>query len=557
MTVANNILKAAVVIAVLLASAVNSYEDTTFVSNTFNRVDVADDASSIFTTDNVNEQLLEEKDNSETSEEEEIEPSRAVLFPWFTEILGVLIFFLTTRYVLIIPYTGIMFILGIFCGAGATRLDLNDHLTQSLTQWSNINYEVLLLVFLPGLIFNDSFGLDVHLFGIAINQCIIYAFPMVLAGTALTALVGYYVLPYDWSFNLAMTFGSILSATDPVLPQIVTLAEIEEIVSSPKFATNLIEAIKQGFISYSNDEFNACPIQTMGALPMKAFGDNNNSNNSNYSAQTCVKSGYVSKASHFVIKVASGGHPFPNNSGNIQLYSQQTGKLETILMDEGILTEIRTAACGAVAAELLSPNLFTKDSVIGILGTGVQARYQLQYLKYITECCNVLVWGRTEKNVTQFIKDMKSKGWNIKAVDDPNKLLDLCSLIVTTTCSREPILGKGYNTQLLRKKPLHITAIGSDATGKVEVTNELISSANLLVADSRLQTKERGEFEDVISNELVKLDDIIEIGELANKHELQRRNDTDDDRLTIFDSSGVAIQDCIIAMMVNDALCKD
>jgi hypothetical protein len=63
---------------------------------------------------------------------------------------------------------------------------------------------VLLLVFLPGLIFNDSFGLDVHLFGIAINQCIIYAFPMVLAGTALTALVGYYVLPYDWSFNLAM-----------------------------------------------------------------------------------------------------------------------------------------------------------------------------------------------------------------------------------------------------------------------------------------------------------------------------------------------------------------
>ena len=82
------------------------------------------------------------------------------------------------------------------------------------------------------------------------------------------------------------------------LPQIVTLAEIEEIVSSPKFATNLIEAIKQGFISYSNEEFNACPIQTMGALPMKAFGDNNNSNNSNYSAQTCVKSGYVSKASH-------------------------------------------------------------------------------------------------------------------------------------------------------------------------------------------------------------------------------------------------------------------
>ena len=141
-------------------------------------------------------------------------------------------------------------------------------------------------------------------------------------------------------------------------------------------------------------------------------------------------------------------------------------------MDEGILTEIRTAACGAVAAELLSPKL-TTDSVIGILGTGVQARYQLQYLKHITECRNVLVRGRTERNVTQFIKDMKLKGWNIKAVDDSNKLLDSCSLIVTTTCSREPVLGEGYNTQLLSKKPLHITAIGSDATGKVELSNEV------------------------------------------------------------------------------------
>ena len=88
------------------------------------------------------------------------------------------------------------------------------------------------------------------------------------------------------------------------------------------------------------------------------------------------------------------------------------------------------------------------------------------------------------------------------------------------------------------------------------INNEkLISAADLLVADSRLQTKERGEFEDVILNGLVKLDDVVEIGELATRHELQRK-DNDDKRFTIFDSSGVAIQDCVIAMMVNDALCK-
>ena len=114
----------------------------------------------------------QDPEDASKPEEEEPEPSRAIIFPWFAEALGIVIFYLTTRYVLVLPYTGIMFILGVFMGVGATRLGLEDHLTQSLMQWSNINYEVLLLVFLPGLVFNDSFGLDVHLFGIAFWQCI-------------------------------------------------------------------------------------------------------------------------------------------------------------------------------------------------------------------------------------------------------------------------------------------------------------------------------------------------------------------------------------------------
>ena len=347
------------------------------------------------------------------------------------------------------------------------------------------------------------------------------------------------------------------------LPRIVTLSEIEEIVSTKQFAIQLIDAIKKGFTSYSNGEFNACPIQTMGAPPMAPFGDQSINSSTNYAAQTCVKSGYVTSSTHYVIKVAIGGHPF-KNSGLMQLYSQETGKLETILMDEGILTELRTAAAGAVAAQLLAPRLTTNNTHnIGILGTGVQARYQLQYLKHITECRNVLVWGRTGLKVKQFIKDMTNEGWNIKAVDNADELLDHCQLIVTTTSSRVPVLGKTWVSQGKQsptKTPLHITCIGSDATGKVELDPKLIEAADLLVTDSRLQTKERGEFEDMIANGTVEVEDIVEIGELANRHELHRRkegsneNDDDDCRLTIFDSSGVAVQDCVIAMMVNEAL---
>ena len=132
------------------------------------------------------------------------------------QVVGVVVFFLLTRTFHAIPYTAIMFLVGILMGIGATESGLTDQLTESILQWAAINGEVLLLVFLPGLLFRDAFLTNVYLFERSINQLLILAFPMVLAGTTLTACVAKWVFPYNWSFNLAMTFGSILAATDPV-----------------------------------------------------------------------------------------------------------------------------------------------------------------------------------------------------------------------------------------------------------------------------------------------------------------------------------------------------
>jgi NhaP-type Na+/H+ or K+/H+ antiporter len=148
---------------------------------------------------------------------EEAEPAVAVLFPSFSLTIGIVAFWMLSRFAPQLPYTAVMFLIGTFMGIGAASLDSANLLHQSLVEfWINIDSEVLLLTFLPGLIFKDASSLDVHLFRVAFWQCFNFAFPMVLAGTALTALVAYYVFPYDWSFNLSMTFGSILSATDPV-----------------------------------------------------------------------------------------------------------------------------------------------------------------------------------------------------------------------------------------------------------------------------------------------------------------------------------------------------
>jgi NhaP-type Na+/H+ or K+/H+ antiporter len=149
------------------------------------------------------------------------EPTSAVLFPWFVEILGVMVFFLLTKFELPVPYAAVMFLLGVFMGWGAVATVRRteegqelDQLTESILQWSNINSGVLLLVFLPGLIFRDAIEVNFNLFMKALPQILILAFPMVLVGTLLTAVVTFYL--FNWPLSLCATLGAVLSSTDPV-----------------------------------------------------------------------------------------------------------------------------------------------------------------------------------------------------------------------------------------------------------------------------------------------------------------------------------------------------
>ena len=133
----------------------------------------------------------------------------------FVEIVGIFAYFLLSRYVHALPYTAVMFVVGFFIGWSVQRTNVNG-ITVSASNWISIEGEVILLIFLPGLLYLDSYNIDIHLFLQSFWQLVTFAFPMVLGGTALTACVAYYIFPYGWSFDLSMTFGSILSATDPV-----------------------------------------------------------------------------------------------------------------------------------------------------------------------------------------------------------------------------------------------------------------------------------------------------------------------------------------------------
>ena len=88
-------------------------------------------------------------------------------------------------------------------------------------------------------------------------------------------------------------------------------------------------------------------VQTLGAPPMAPFIDGVE----NYCAQTCVKSGYITGESHYVIKVASGGHPHPN-SGSMQLYSQTTGKSVLTTNKESEVAADYREICYSILEEL-------------------------------------------------------------------------------------------------------------------------------------------------------------------------------------------------------------
>lgn len=327
------------------------------------------------------------------------------------------------------------------------------------------------------------------------------------------------------------------------IPKIYTLDDINKVIDTPDFGLSLIDAIQSGFVGLENGEFFACPIQTMG-LPPFPFVEVDG-----YASQTCVKSGYFKGGKYYVIKVASGGYPH-ENSGLMQVFSQKTGKLEALLLDNGILTEVRTAAVGALAAKLLAPK---NISCIGILGTGIQARFQLGMLASVTSCRKVHVWGRSPDKAKKLQEEMTAKGWDISIVKEADDLFDECDLIVTTTCAREPVLGtKALDALKKRQRGLHITCIGADAPGKIELDPKLVGQADMLVADTVPQSVERGEYEKAVRDGLVDESKIVPLGKLIGSSGDHRKDD--DSRITIFDSSGVALQDCLVAQMTYDAL---
>ena len=147
-----------------------------------------------------------------------------------------------------------------------------------------------------------------------------------------------------------------------------------------------------------------------------------------------LKYGAVRGQDHFVIKVATGfyenpKHGLPPFGGCMLVMSQKTGAVEAVLLEGGELTNHRTAAAGAVAAKYLAPKSM---SAIGIIGSGVQARLQADYLRRVTPCRQLHLWARNDNKAKATATDIAAMGFDVTVKTEIKELCAASQLIVTT-----------------------------------------------------------------------------------------------------------------------------
>ncbi|MDU8944650.1 cyclodeaminase [Ovoidimarina sediminis] len=263
-----------------------------------------------------------------------------------------------------------------------------------------------------------------------------------------------------------------------------------------------------------------------------------------FNGEVDVKTAYVPGVESFAIKVSPGffdnpGLGLPSTSGLMVLFSARTGLVEAVLLDNGYLTDVRTAAAGAVAARHLSrPDAHRA----AILGAGMQAGLQLEALTQVRDVREAVIWGRNIEAATRLAGDLRERlGITVTASDDAESAVGSADIIVTTTPATKPILLEAW-----LRPGQHVTAMGSDQPNKCELEPACLARADLYVADRLSQTRLQGELRAALAVAAVEDRAYPELGQIIAQTAEGR---TSDHQITIADLTGTGVQDTAIATL--------
>jgi len=261
-------------------------------------------------------------------------------------------------------------------------------------------------------------------------------------------------------------------------------------------------------------------------------------------AEIDFKAGYHAGMERVSLKASSGGfrdNPvrlgLPNGMGTVLLFDGRSGAL-VCAMDGSLLTGFRTGAAGAVSVRALARD---ESRVLAMIGTGNQARMQVRAIREVMEVARIHAWGRSPAGLAAFKAEVEAEfGLPVIPADSAQAAVAEADVVITTTRASGVVLRAGW-----LRPGTHVVAIGADQTGKQELDPEIFRHARI-IADSRAQCMDKGEVQHALRAGIVSAIH-AELGEvlLGRAPGRERR-----DQITLFDSTGMAIQDTATAALI-------
>lgn len=298
----------------------------------------------------------------------------------------------------------------------------------------------------------------------------------------------------------------------------------------------IVEAVRRAFIAYARGEI-VCP-QPGQLLFDRPRGDCH------------IKYGAEHSGATFVVKIATGFYDNPReglpvNDGIVILFSARTGQPLAIFQDQGWLTSWRTAAAGALAVIAGAPERVRR---LGIVGTGHQAELQAIWASRALGKVPVIVWGRSARKAEDLCIRLSDQGVSCSVAYDIGTLLQDCSVVVTCTPSRAPLIECS-----LVMPGTHLVSIGADSPGKSELDAKLFAHASGIATDDHWACVAHGDFGKALRAGHVTERADVSLGDVLAGERVLRSSERD---ITIVTLTGIAAQDLAIATWAHQRLAR-
>ena len=249
-----------------------------------------------------------------------------------------------------------------------------------------------------------------------------------------------------------------------------------------------------------------------------------------------IKTAHIAGMPHIAVKIASGFYDnpakgLPSGSGLMAIFDTTTGFPAALLLDNGFLTDVRTGAAGAVAADYLARK---EIQTVGVIGSGIQARFQVECLRVVREFARIVAWSPTRARLEAYCYEMRAQGFDAQPAANAREVCEAADVLVTATPAHQPLVRREW-----LHRGMHVTAVGSDSPGKQELDADCLLRADLMVVDRLSQAGAFGEISHAQGAAVY-----AELGEIVAGKKPGR---TTDEQLTVADLTGVGFQDTAIA----------